>query len=304
MLISVVVDPDHASRFWAVLIGIDAYQSNPLHGCVWDALVMKELLTEKFGVPDDRVQCLLGSNNPTSGSPMTPSRANIVNVLYSLIDNVKIQRGDNIIIYYAGHGSSYDATGSYSDPIQAMCPIDRDTKDPDSGHWIPDISDRELNALFTQISYAKGHKITYFADCCYAAGMSRGPPSLPAIRAMNPTLYTGIDDMLHAAHTKLRHLPHYRSVLSPDWEPDTSSHVCVAACQDYQAARESGGGGDRCGGEFTKTLVGLLTSGKCNQETTYIQLTNYLNNSFEQTPAVCGAHRNEPIWYLDTATVD
>lgn len=33
-----------AHRFWAVLIGIDAYVSNPLRGCVSDALSMKQSL--------------------------------------------------------------------------------------------------------------------------------------------------------------------------------------------------------------------------------------------------------------------
>ncbi|PBK72052.1 hypothetical protein ARMSODRAFT_972745 [Armillaria solidipes] len=302
----------HASRFWAVLIGIDAYQSNPLHGCVSDALTMKNLLTEKFGVPEHRIQCLLGSNNLTPGSSMTPSRANIVNVLYNLIVNVEIQRGDNIIIYYAGHGSSYHCSPQCAHkstcrkarvcPIEAMCPIDRDTLDPVSGRWIPDISDRELNALFAQISYAKGHKITFLADCCYAGGMSREPSPPTGTRAMTPTSHSDVNDMLRAAHTRLRHLPRYRSVLSQDWQADMSSHVLVAACQDYQTARESGGGGDRCGGEFTRNLVDTLTSGECNQGTTYQDLADLLNRSHTQTPNVCGDHMNEALWYLNTAT--
>ncbi|KAK0476016.1 peptidase C14, caspase domain-containing protein, partial [Armillaria novae-zelandiae] len=161
-------------RFWAVIIGIDAYQSNPLSGCVSDALLMKGLLMTKFGLPECRIQCLLGSKGPVPDSRVTPSRTNIVDVLYSLIDNDEIQRGDNIIIYYAGHGSSYrcsqkcipKSTGHNKCPIEAVCPMDRDTLNAD-GRRVPDISDRELNALLTQISRAKGHKITFFADCCY-----------------------------------------------------------------------------------------------------------------------------------------
>ncbi len=37
------------SRFWAVLIGIDAYECNPLRGCVRDALMMERYLTEDLG---------------------------------------------------------------------------------------------------------------------------------------------------------------------------------------------------------------------------------------------------------------
>ncbi|PBL01552.1 hypothetical protein ARMGADRAFT_220429 [Armillaria gallica] len=296
----------HASRFWAVLIGIDAYQSNPLHGCVSDALMMKELLMVKFEVPEHRIQCLLGSNDPTPGSSTIPSRANIINVFYNLIGNAEIQRGDNIIIYYAGYGSSYHCSQQCAPnstcrkagvcPIEAMCPIDRDTVDPDSRRWIPDISDREINALFTQISRTKGHKITFLTDCCYSGGMSRDSSPPTATRAMAPTSHSDVDDMLRAAHTRLRHLPRYRSVLSPDWQPDMSSHVLVAACQDYQTARESGGG------EFTWSLVDALTSGAYNQGTTYQDLADLLNRSHTQTPSICGDHMNEPLWYLNTAT--
>ncbi len=38
------------SRFWAVLIGIDAYECNPLRSCVRDALMMERYLTEDLGV--------------------------------------------------------------------------------------------------------------------------------------------------------------------------------------------------------------------------------------------------------------
>ncbi|KAK0431433.1 uncharacterized protein EV420DRAFT_1221697, partial [Desarmillaria tabescens] len=162
------------SRFWAVLIGIDTYESNPLHGCVSDALLMKKALIKDVGVPEDRVQCLLGARNPILGNSLTPSRANIVNTLQSLITNPQIQWGDNIIIYYAGHGASYYCSEHFSTeepecqtgacPIEALCPIDRDSMDSD-GHWIPDICDRELSTLFTHISRAKGHHITLFTDC-------------------------------------------------------------------------------------------------------------------------------------------
>ncbi|KAK0492685.1 hypothetical protein EDD18DRAFT_1015621, partial [Armillaria luteobubalina] len=151
------------SRFWAVLIGIDAYQSNPLHGCVSDASLVKRFLMEDIGVPE---HC----------GPLTPSHTNIINMLRSLIDNPEIGQNDNIFIYYAGHGTSYNCsehssmaesgcqTGSC--PIQALCPIDRDTMDSDE-HWIPDISHRELSVLLTQISLVKGHHITFITDCCY-----------------------------------------------------------------------------------------------------------------------------------------
>ncbi|KAK0435910.1 hypothetical protein EV421DRAFT_1158221, partial [Armillaria borealis] len=215
--------PYHASRFWAVLIGIDAYKLNCLEGCVSDALLMKELLIDKLEVPEHRIQCLLGSQNPSSSSDdplLTPSRANIVNTLAGLIDHPEIARGDNIIIYYAGHGSSYRCSGHLTPesdtpaasmnslpapscqtgtcPIEALCPMDRDTQDVNDV-WIPDISDRELNTLFAQISYTKGQKITFIADCCFSGSVSRDPDPKTGLRSTRTTLNSDIHGMFSAA---------------------------------------------------------------------------------------------------------
>lgn len=72
------------SRFLAVLVGVDAYVHSPLRGCVSDALLMKRFLTHDLGVPEERIQCLIG---PIAGNHLTHSRTNVVDVLYSLFDN-------------------------------------------------------------------------------------------------------------------------------------------------------------------------------------------------------------------------
>ncbi|KAK0209625.1 hypothetical protein IW262DRAFT_1498251 [Armillaria fumosa] len=307
--------PYQASRFWAVLIGIDAYQSNPLDGRVSDALTMKKFLIDELKVPEHRIQCLLGSNNPIPGSPMTPSRANIVDVLYSLIDNVQIKSSDNIVIYYAGHRSSYycslagqcAATGSSAClsagvcPIQAMCPIDRDNAD---GSLIPDISDRELNTLFAEIVYAKGSdlKITLINGACNDGSASRGPCLESEIPAMSSTSHSGAKYMLHAAHARLQHLPRYRSVLSHDWQPYMGFHcviVTVVVDGDGQNAKDSGGGNGQHK-DFTGRLVGVLMSGKLRMETTYTEPTNHPNHTSVCTPTVRGSPQNEPLWYPAT----
>ncbi len=269
---------------------------------------MKDFLIEKLEVPGNRIQCLLGAKNPTRGDSLTPSRANIVDALYSLIDNTEIARGDNIIIYYAGHGSSYRCSSHFltpgskcrtgTCPIEALCPIDRDTKDA-GGKWIPDISGRELNAIFTEISRTKGHKITFIADCCYASGASRNLDRETGHRSMRGTRRSTVDDMLRAADGRLKGFPFYKSVLSKNWLPDMGSHVVVAACRNYQTAKETGEG-SRWGGIFTRRLVYILTSGECNKGTTYIGLTHYLNHEPFQTPVVYGDHIDEPLWFLDT----
>ncbi len=265
---------------------------------------MKKFLIEDVGVPHDRIQSLLGFENPTPGGPPTPSRTNIINVLHSLIDNPEIEQNDNIIVYYAGHGASYYCSEHFSTaesrcqtgacPIEALCPIDRDTMDSDE-HWIPDISDRELNVLLTQISLAKGHHITFITDCCHASSFDRQDRD-SAIRTTRPTFHSDVNDMLRAADRYLKHLPHYRSVLSKDWRRDTSSRVILAACQDYQYAKETAGKEGVYSGILTKTLVDVL-SDAWRKRLTYVDLANRLNQSYSQTPVVAGDHIYERIWY-------
>ncbi|KAK0471262.1 peptidase C14, caspase domain-containing protein, partial [Armillaria novae-zelandiae] len=162
----------------AALIGIDEYGRNSLHGCVSDARSMEKYLVEDLGVLKDRIQLLLGSEDHASPhDPMYPSRKNITDMLLGLSTNDNVQHGDNILIYYAGHGSCYSHYEDDEDEdededeiheyIEALCPIDRDALD-ENGKRVPDISDRELNTILSQISLAKGERITLILDCCYS----------------------------------------------------------------------------------------------------------------------------------------
>ncbi|SJL17890.1 uncharacterized protein ARMOST_21457 [Armillaria ostoyae] len=183
-----------ASRFWAVVIRIDqCHGITPLKGCVRDTTSFQQYLTD-CGVPKERIQLILDVPESPNGRKTTiyPSRAHITTTLLSLIHNPEIKKGDNIIIYYVGHGSSYQCSDyhdvkhpNYEEEfpstgyIEALCPIDRDTCDAD-GNIVPDISNREFNTILTLISQAKGHHITVILDCCHSAGVSREVPPLGA----------------------------------------------------------------------------------------------------------------------------
>ncbi|KAK0205944.1 peptidase C14, caspase domain-containing protein, partial [Desarmillaria ectypa] len=158
-----------ASRFWAVLIGIDAYETSPLRGCVSDVLMMENYFVSDLGVPKERIQRLLGSTeHRTFKNSSVPTRANIIETLLNLVHDPKIEMGDNIIIYFLGHGSCYspsdfDHTAEIGS-IEALCPMDREDLDAD-GAPIADISDREINSILKEVSRNKGNHITFILDC-------------------------------------------------------------------------------------------------------------------------------------------
>ncbi|PBK88419.1 hypothetical protein ARMGADRAFT_865756, partial [Armillaria gallica] len=144
---------------------------------VSDAKSMEKYLIEDLGVPKNRIQLLLDTSDGLGLDTTSPTRANIIKMaLYSLVDNLDIKRGDNIIVYFAGQGTRYAAKEYYRSrtlpgvslasirPIEALCPKDRTSKDS-TGSLIPDVSVHEINAPFTQISLTKGHTITLILDC-------------------------------------------------------------------------------------------------------------------------------------------
>ncbi|KAK0458302.1 caspase domain-containing protein [Desarmillaria tabescens] len=309
-----------STRFWAVLIGIDGYPYYPLHGCVSDAKLMEKYLIEDLSVPKNRIQLLLGASggevNLDLDAVSSPTRANILRTLYSLIDNPEITPGDNIIIYFAGHGSRYAAKEYYRGrtppgvslasirPIEALCPVDRTPFDS-TGSPIPDISDREINAIFTQLSLTKGHRITLILDCCYSGVHTKSSPggrTRSAYRTVPPLPRASIGPMLEGANQALMAFPEYSarcSVAAPDWQPDTGSHVVLAACQEYQFAQEEVEEDRGFHGVFTSALVQAFQSGQLKRGSMYVDIIRALPQWPHQIPVVAGDHKEGPIWYQE-----
>ncbi|KAK0470735.1 caspase domain-containing protein [Armillaria novae-zelandiae] len=286
-----------ASRFWAVLIGIDAYEHNPLHGCVRDALMMERYLTEDLSVPKHRIRRLLGSKeNIPSDNYHIPTRINIIQALVALMNNAEIQYGDNIIIYFAGHGSGYSTAGYCSSPmdsIEAICPIDRTEG---NGAHVPDISDREINVIFENISRTKGHHITFILDCSHTGTIAGIPEQ--GVRTLPPLSNGSPKHMLALADENAGQFPGSQSVCSDKWFPDMSSHVVLAACQEHQVVAENRNKGE-FRGVFTESLVGVLKSGILKERSTYIDLLFELPTMYGQMPVIAGKHKNAQIWYQD-----
>ncbi|KAK0186416.1 caspase domain-containing protein [Armillaria mellea] len=309
-----------ASGFWAIIIGIDAYRTHPLHGCVADALLMKRYLEKDLRVPSNHIQLLLGMKDTSCHDPSYPSRRNITNTLCSLISNPNIKKGDNIVIYFAGHGSSYgcsqcpgairtrksivpdavyatrtqgDRHGAILCPTEAICPIDRSLIDTNGSGIITDISDRELNTYLYEISWAKGNKITAIFDCCHSSSISRGERS--EVRSALPLNGTR-DSMLRVGMQNLKCISNRPSIMDKWWCPDMSSHVILAACKSHEFAEEVEEGG-KYHGYFTDILVKTLRSGSWMKELTYDGLLYDLPETRRQTPVVAGDFRHERLWY-------
>ncbi len=151
-----------------------------------------------------------------------------------------------------------------------------------------------LQTILVLISWAKGHHITVILNCCHSAGGSQDMPPPGACTCCGTTRAT-LWDMLHAREKDLRDFPDYPSILVKDWYPDQGSHVVVAACKEYQFAKETRV--DRVEVEiFMHSLLHLLLSSYCNAEMIYTDLLPRFD-PFSQTPVVAGKHQDAWLWY-------
>ncbi|KAK0207720.1 caspase domain-containing protein [Armillaria fumosa] len=314
-------------RFWAVLIGINAYPKDPLRGCVSDATNFFYFLTRNMGVPPDRINLLLGTDNTTSqllsGVKYTSAtRANIVDTLLRLSTNSQIQYGDNILIYFAGHGAVYYCRnhGAYPFPanqgtIEAICPMDRNPTASDRDKRIPDICDRELSTILSEICRTRGHHITVILDCCHSAGATRNVPRLGpedrVRRAQELNAPYAIEDMFAAGEMKLgelknsRGVPRYKSISAGDWKEESKkAHVLLAACKSHGLAKEVPGAGNTYHGVFTRALLlKLEEAANAGELPTYKELARCLAHAISELfPVVNGDYKNMQLWFTGQAT--
>ncbi len=228
--------------------------------------MMERHLTKDLSVPKHEIQSLLGSKEHTSLDKChIPTPVNIIQTLVGLIDNAEIQNGDNVIIYFSGHGTGYSTMGycaNVNDSIEALCSINHRES---NGLHIPDISNWEIDMIFQNISCVKGHHITFILDCSHAgtatAAAEQGVCTLPPLSSGSPKY------MFNIANDNSRQFPRYQSVCMDKWCLNMSSHVVLVACQEHQVITEMRK--DRgFQGVFTELLVCILTSGTFNERST------------------------------------
>lgn len=93
----------HAEQ-WALLVGVDQYEDvnhiSPLSTADADAKALAKVLTDVRGVPATNIQVLVSSGQ------RKPTRANIIEALSRLADNLK--PGDTAFVFFSGHGTQID----------------------------------------------------------------------------------------------------------------------------------------------------------------------------------------------------
>jgi Caspase domain len=149
---SILARSSHLSTIHALIIGINDYpEIDNLEGAVPDALALNKYLKEDLGVPASQIRLLLNAD---------AARSSIIQEFNKLAADERINRGDPIVIFYAGHGGEVDAPKNWEagdTKIQMLIPHDfRTTVDGQIVHGIPD---RTIGTLLSHVAEKRGNNI-------------------------------------------------------------------------------------------------------------------------------------------------
>ncbi len=134
------------TQSWALVIGIDRYQDYPqLKTAVSGAKAFAQKLREDFGFPADHIIELYNEQ---------ATKEKIESYLKDFLFS-KTKKDDRLIIYFGGHGDTFNGEVGY------LCPYDaQKNRLPFTGISMSDL--RELNKIL-----AAKH-ILYIFDCCFS----------------------------------------------------------------------------------------------------------------------------------------
>jgi len=163
----------------ALIVGINyPGTSYPLNGCVNDANLIADILTDHFGFSDANNRRMLTDESATTAA--------ILERLEWLVEGA--EAGDILWFSYSGHGSqlinqTYDTDDYEPDnKDEVICPIDLNWRDKV-------IRDDDLKRIFDKVP--NGVNLTILLDCCNSgSGLDQDSEYQPlglATRAFNPT---------------------------------------------------------------------------------------------------------------------
>lgn len=139
----------------ALLVGINAYPTAPLNGCVNDINDVASFIVSKCGFNMNDVRLLTDER---------ATKKAIVERLGWLINGIR--SGDHVLLYMSGHGcqmATRNPAGEVDNLDEVFCPVDF--------AWTDDtaLRDKEFNQLFSSIP--AGVSFTWVSDSCHSADL-------------------------------------------------------------------------------------------------------------------------------------
>jgi len=223
----------------ALLIGIDHYLPpsgsikdgtvSDLKGALNDVDLMAKVLRSRFRFRfEDHELCILRDEEAT--------RAGILQAIQSFLIE-PTRQGDQVFLYFAGHGSTFENKLSPDGQDETIVPADRNRQ-------VPDIHDKELHRLLGQVLDRGGELIAAF-DSCFSGNVT-----------MDATGQSAQSEEVHIRGAEPVRIP--VKTLPPLPTPLTARGAVILEAADSSQRAQERRFGDRFHGIFTVGLVRAL----------------------------------------------
>jgi hypothetical protein len=308
----ITADAQPTSKFFALLIGIDAYlpnklphgsSYNSLWGCLRDINHVESFLKNTLQIPESQIFKLTASHSDTPNQPKEaakelPTYENIIAQFQKLTDLAQPQ--DQVYVHYSGHGGR--AATIYPE-LKGKYGFDESLVPTNIGNSEARyIRDLEL-AKILQNMVDKRLVVTMVLDSCHSGGATRGGVDAPGIRGLSSNVIDTTprpQDSLVASAEELLHnwqqltqgqIRNRNLTASSGWLPEPQGYVLLAACRDNEYAYEYPFNGTENNGALTYWLLDSLQ--KLGNEVTYkvvySRILAKINSQFkQQTPMLQG----------------
>ncbi|KAH7923100.1 hypothetical protein BV22DRAFT_1130887 [Leucogyrophana mollusca] len=282
---------------FALIIGINKYKSDgvpDLRGAIADADMVKDYLEKELCVPSTQIRNLRNSEG---------TRARILDEINAFVNDKRIQKGDPILIFYAGHGAESPSPPRWltsSSKTHHLVPYDYACED-EKGGTVPGIPDRTLGALLTCLAAETGDNITVILDCCHSGSGTRTDKVVVSTRSVRGIKIKeapadDLDQHIWEVVERREAENGYPIAFSTDSaQSGRLSHVLLAACGADELAREENGRG-----VFTLALIEALKRFGADK-LTYAELLQRLPPLSAQNPQCEGANQNRILFNAKAA---
>ncbi len=243
---------------YALLVGIDRYPPpiHPLRGCVNDVLAFETYLQTRVDRDGYHLHLrVLKDEQATRQAIIDGFRDHLA----------QATEQDIVLFYYCGHGSQEDTPPEFwsVEPDR----LDETLVCWDSrleGRW--DLADKELAKLIAEVAVQRPH-IAIILDCCHAGSGTRDASPDSFTRRTPPDSRPRPLSSFITSPEEVRRQPTTRSLESSGtgWNLAIGRHLLLAACRDYEEAKEIQAEGQHWGAfsyfllETLQTINGNLT---------------------------------------------
>ncbi len=254
-------------NLYALLVGIDKYpdSNHQLQGCVNDIAAVEEYLNERFDKKEYQLHLqTLKDNQATRKAVIDGFREHLC----------QAGQSDIVLFYYSGHGAQELAPKEFwqlePDHLNETL-VCHDSRTQDG--W--DLADKELAKLIAEVAEKDPH-ITIIMDCCHSGSGTKDPLQETGIRRFPTDKRERPLDSFIFSLDELKQLSNSRDPEKhpTGWKIPKGRHVLLAACRDYETAKEYYGG-DKHRGSFSYFLMDTLS--KANGKLTYRDLFGRTN---------------------------